>query len=151
MNATFLLKTSSVASRGKLTVDVEQDRVVYTLDLQHIDKQLGKLVQEFVLQEPPASFFVSAFRLYPPNSSKSQAFVDLPQNVKNKLWDEIFEIKVLFLFEHQPEIVEHNIKPKLSLEKRQQRYKHHLGNLPDYELLYDKNCIRREIYLERKR
>jgi hypothetical protein len=72
------------------------------------------------------SMYLSYFELYGKDSSSPSNFSHLSAEVKEKIWEEVFHLKRLFLELEKPATVANRVKYPFSVEKRCALYRYHL-------------------------
>ena len=89
------------SSSRRLNIDITPRKAVIECDINHLDPRLGRIVQEFHLEEETAfgaltnkRIFVSAFRLYSKDATRHSNFHELlDRRTKDRIWDEVFTLK----------------------------------------------------------
>ena len=138
----------------RVKFDITPSRTVIECDISHLDPRLGKIVQEFSLEEDAAfgdvigkRVFVSAFRLYGKDATTHSGFHDLLDvRTKEGIWEEVFALKQAYFLLEQPDVVEHIVMHPLDFQKRYDRYREGLF-LPHYDITADPGS--RTIWIER--
>ena len=143
------------SSSRQIVIDSRPRRTIIECDITHLHPLLGKIVQEFNLDEDATysdidgkKLFVSAFQLFGKGETIAGDFSkQLNRQVKDKIWEELFALKSIFFEIEKPDVVVHFVKHPFNFERRYERYKNGLL-LPDYDFSLDLGS--RTIYIERK-
>lgn len=117
-------------------------------DLSYLHSGLGILVQDYWISSisDEGRIFQSSFSLFGKDAEVESNFSYLPKEVKEQIWDVVFEVKLKFFEDYKPDIVEHFIDQAHSVEKRFELYKNGLS-LPQYEIEKTKHTI---VYQKRR-
>lgn len=95
-------------------------------DISYLHTDLGVLLQEYSVSSTTYEgkrIFQSSFSLFASNSDEVGNFTHLPKEIKTRLWDVVFAIKLKFFSECHPDIVEHFIDGTYSIERRYELYR----------------------------
>jgi hypothetical protein len=125
--------------------DWDENGGVLEYDISYLHPDLGVLLQEYTVSSMTYEgkrIFQSSFSLFALNSDEVGEFSYLPKEIKMRLWDVVFAIKLKFFSQCQPDIVEHFIDGAYSLTQRYELYRSKLNPLGyDIELEKTKRTI----------
>ena len=108
-------------------------------DLSHIHPTLGVLVQLFERNDEgyahldQRNYYESIFNIFFKGSDKPGNARHLTRAEKDMIWDEVFNLKNLFLENQQPDVVVHRVKHPFPSAKRCELYRRGL-DLTHYDL-----------------
>jgi len=111
-------------------------------DLSYLHPDLGVLVQDYWISSvsDEGRIFQSSFSLFGKDAKVESNFSYLSKEVKKRIWDVVFEVKLKFFEDYKPDIVEHFIDQAHSVEKRFELYRSRLSP-PQYEIKKTKHTI----------
>lgn len=123
-----------------LACDWNENGGVLEYDIGYLHPDLGVLLQEYSVSSTTYEgkrIFQSSFSLFASNSAEVGEFSYLPKDVKRRLWDIVFAIKLKFFVEYRPDIVEHFIDGAYSIARRCELYRSKL-NPTGYDIELEK-------------
>ena len=128
-----------------ITCDWSEDGGVLEYDISYLHPDLSILLQEYSVSSTTYEgkrIFQSSFSLFALNSDEVGDFTHLPKQIKMRLWDVVFAVKLKFFNECHPDIVEHFIDGAYSVEHRYELYRNKLTPVGyDMELEKTKRTI----------
>lgn len=128
-----------------IACDWDENGGVLEYDISYLHPDLGVLLQEYIVSSTTYEgkrILQSSFSLFASNSEEVGEFSYLSKEIKNRLWDLVFAIKLKFFRECNPDIVEHFIDGVYSIESRYELYRSKLKPIGyDIELEKTKRTI----------
>ena len=123
-----------------ITCDWNENGGALEYDISYLHPDLGVLLQEYTVSSTTYEgkrIFQSSFSLFASNSDEVGAFPYLPKEIKIRLWDVVFAIKLKFFVEYYPDIIEHFVDGTYSIERRYELYRNKL-NPAGYDIELEK-------------
>ena len=108
-----------------IACDWNENGGVLEYDISYLHPDLGVLLQEYTVSSTTYEgkrILQSSFSLFASNSEEVGEFSYLSKEIKNRLWDVVFAIKLKFFRECNPDIVEHFIDGAYSIGRRYELY-----------------------------
>ena len=135
------------SSSERITTKYTPYKAVLRCDIGHLHSDLGAISQVFERDDERESItpgggrmYLSYFEIYAKDSTDTGNFSYLPSDIKRRIWEEVFNLKCLFLEHEKPEVVMNLVKHPFSVEKRCGLYKSYLEP-SGYDVMHDSTTI----------